>query len=64
MIKSGPGRPGAQNKYFWNKALIETDQIRGRAARSSKWIFSKYTFIRKWAHPGLGGQEPQISNFE
>ena len=36
MNGSGLGRPGAQNEYFLNKALIKNEQIRARAARGPK----------------------------
>ena len=45
MNGSGLGRPGAQNEYFRNKALIENEQIRPRTARSPKLAFSNKALI-------------------
>ena len=45
MNGSGLGRPGAQNEYFRNKALIKNEQIRARTARSPKLAFSNKALI-------------------
>ena len=45
MNGSGLGRPGAQNEYFRNKALIKNELIRARTARSPKLAFSNKALI-------------------
>ena len=45
MNGSGLGRPGAQNEYFRNKALIKNEQIRPRTARSPKLTLSNEALI-------------------
>ena len=56
MNGSRLGRPGAHNEYFLNKTLIKNEQIRARAARGPKSLFSKHSFNKKWTDPGSGGQ--------
>ena len=63
MNGSGLGRPGAQNEYFLNKALIKIEQIRARTAKTPKWISFKSGCNQKWTDPGPDGQGPKMNIF-
>ena len=63
MNKSGLGRPGAQNEYFRNKALIRNERIRARAARGPNSILLKMKLLSKMNGSALGRPGAQNEDF-
>ena len=63
MLKSKPGRPGAQNGQFFNKALLGNDQIRAQPAKRPKLAFCKLRCNRKLTKSGLSRPGSEIKNF-
>ena len=58
MIKSGAGRPGAQNEYFLNITLIENERIRAWAARSRKLVILNKALIKNEQIRARAGKSP------
>ena len=63
MNGSGLGRPGAQNEYFRNKALIKNELIRARTARSPKLAFSNKPLITSGQIRERSAKNIHIRNF-
>ena len=63
MNGSGLGRPGAQNEYFLNKALIKIEQIRARTAKSPKLAFSNKALTTTEQIRARVAKNPQIWSF-
>ena len=63
MNGSGLGRPGAQNEYFLNKALIKNEQIRALTAKSPKSAFSNKALSTNEHIRARAAKNPQIRSF-
>ena len=63
MNWSGLGRPGAQNDYFRNKALIKNEQIRALTAKSPKVACSNNALTQTEQIRARVAKNPQIKNF-
>ena len=63
MFKSKPGRPGAQNQYFFNKTLLGNEHFEVQPARSSKSAFFNSRFTKKLSKSALSRPGSEIDHF-
>ena len=65
MLKSTPGRPGVQNIYIVNQALMSADQTRARPTKQLKCIgLQCKLYSNVLANPDRSGKDFKTNTFE